>query len=964
VSDDAAKRLAKLKAAFESGALDEDTYRAAAAALTSTVNAELRGSGAIAQGEGAVAAGAGGVAIGGNLQGSLYLGPPPKDDAEALAIYRRVVAQQTSQLPLRGVDVNAADPTAAQKQLGLANVYINLDTKMQVELTGEEKQQRGRRRGLLGERETRPLGALEALIANRQMVLLGDPGGGKSTFVNHMAFCLASHTLQPEANWIDHLPNWPAAETDLLPIVVILRDFARQLPDPLPKPAGPIHLWNFVTDWLKSKNLSEAGEALHRQLQAGKALVLLDGLDEVPSVTQRIFVREAVMAFVKRYEHSRFLATCRVLSYQPLARAGEPDLRLPDLPSFELAPFDEVKIDRFTDAWYGELARLGVVRVEDTQTLTRQLRGAIRRPDLWRLASNPLLLTVMALVHTHKGRLPDARALLYEETIDILLWRWEQVKGTEELPRLRQLLLEADRTEVDLKRVLWQLAYEAHAQIGDDGDQHKLADIGEAKLLKTLAALKDLNWAQQIIEAMKLRAGLLLERAPEVFTFPHRTFQEYLAGAHLTTLDFACDGSQLIEQGPQWREAILLAVGRLVHLSGEVTRPLALVGELCPSQTKDDTVNWRKTWLAGDALVEISPKRVADSALGRDLAERVSHRLVDLIEGDKLSPRERTAAGNTLARLGDFREAITTVHHMEFCAVPGGPFWMGSERSDEKTYYTDHLNLVYWIGRYPITNAQFGLFVTAGGYKDAHYWVEAAAVGVWRDGQVRGDVDRSFRDKPHDFDDPSNLPNHPVVGITWYEALAFTRWLTEKWNKESVLPRGFSVQLPSEAEWEKAARGGLDVPSNIHITSAAHLETTLLKFEMMTNPYPKRSYPWGQPLQSDVIDTNLANSALVGIGASNAVGCFSRGVSPTGGEEMSGNVWEWTRSSYEPYPYNPRRDGREFLVGKDVSPRVLRGGAYDSDATRLQCHYRIRNLPTACLPNFGFRVMVGPAMDT
>ena len=477
------------------------------------------------------AASTGGVAIGGDVHGSVYVGPPPKDTAEAIAIYRRVLAGTCGQLPLRGVDVGAADPSAGQKPLGLANVYVDLDTRTQVEAGKAEEKKRRDQPPVPGERDTRPLGALEAAIANRRLALLGEPGGGKSTFVNHLAHCLAARRL-------DDLPGWPEQESAALPIAVILRDFARGLPDPLPRRAEPSHLWDFIVERLAAHKLEFAAEPLAQALEQGQALVLLDGLDEVPTVAQRAFVRDAVLAFAQRYPKSRCLATCRVLSYQPPAAPGAPDLRLPDFPVFELALFDEDKIDRFISAWYSELVGLGVVRNEDAGGLAQQLQNAVRRSDLWRLAPNPLLLTVMALVHTHKGRLPDARALLYEDTVDILLWRWEQVKSgsPQDTPRLRQLLLEANRTEVDLKRVLWQLAFEAHGQIeGEDRDRDRLADVGELRLRKALAALKDgdHNWAGQLIEAMKLRAGLLLERAPEVFTFPHRTFQEYLAGAHL-----------------------------------------------------------------------------------------------------------------------------------------------------------------------------------------------------------------------------------------------------------------------------------------------------------------------------------------------------------------------------------------------------------------------------------------------
>jgi len=121
MSDERAKRLAQLRAAFESGILDEDTYRAAVAALgvQAGVKAEVEGAGAVAQG-GSVAAGAGGVAVGGDIYGNVYLGPPTRDPAEALRIYRRVLVSAYRHLPLRGVDVEASDPTAGQQRLDLA----------------------------------------------------------------------------------------------------------------------------------------------------------------------------------------------------------------------------------------------------------------------------------------------------------------------------------------------------------------------------------------------------------------------------------------------------------------------------------------------------------------------------------------------------------------------------------------------------------------------------------------------------------------------------------------------------------------------------------------------------------------------------------------------------------------------------------------------------------------------------
>jgi hypothetical protein len=452
--------------------------------------------------------------------------------------------------------------------------------------------------------------------------------------------------------------------------------------------AEPAHLWQFITHRLEVQNLAFVAEPLQDRLERGQVILLLDGLDEIAAQQQRTFIRDTVAVFAQRYPDCRLIVTYRTLSYQ------DPAWQLTGFESFTLAPFSEKQVDQFIAAWYGELARLGSIKPGAVEGTTRHLQEAVRRPDLWRLASNPLLLTAMALVHTHKGQLPDARALLYEETVDILLWRWEQLKvsGADDTHRLRALLVQAGRTDVDLKRALWHLAFEAH-QKGGTADDEAVADIGEGQLEKTLRELhpdKSRDWAHQVIAVMKLRAGLLLERAPEIYTFPHRTFQEYLAGAHLAAQpDFAQQATDLTAEGAFWREVVLLAVGRLVYLNGDTAKPLALVAELCPAQSGDTDIAWRQAWLAGDVLLEMGLNRVNDSALGRELAERIRSRLVALLHGGHLSPVERAAAGDTLAQLGDprFRADAWFLPNeplLGFVEIPAGPFLMGSKPEQDK----------------------------------------------------------------------------------------------------------------------------------------------------------------------------------------------------------------------------------------------------------------------------------------
>ncbi|MGD9093809.1 MAG: SUMF1/EgtB/PvdO family nonheme iron enzyme, partial [Anaerolineales bacterium] len=821
------------------------------------------------------------------IKGNVYFGPKPQESSEALAIYHKVVYQTTKYLPLRGLDLGASDPTTAQKLFGLINVYVGLDTTTQIDIRGEIIPYQEELTILEG-REYRLLSTLEATIANRHLVLLGDPGSGKTTFVNFLAHCLAANNLDPNGNWLEHLPGWPHKEANVLPVVVYLRDFAFHLSRYSTEHAEPRYLWEFVNSRLKAQNLELASEPIKQSLERGEALVLLDGLDEIPSKEQRRFVRGAVRAFMERYPENRFLVTCRILSYLRPETSKDPDLRLAELPDFSLAPLNKEKIASFIREWYNELAHIGSIQHEDAPKLAHRLEEAIQHSGLKQLAPNPLLLTVMALFHTHKARLPETRALLYEDTVDILLWRWEEIREreSEELPQLHKLLLDAGRGDIDLKRVLWALAYEAQLNIEGINGSEIPSDISEIRLQKALATLNndDRNWANKVILTMKNRAGLLIERAPGVFALPHRTYQEYLAGAHLASLpDFVAQSAELSVRDMIWREVILLAIGRLVHISGDIYRPLALIGELCPEQfDHTDEKIWRNTWLSGDLLLEIGTNRTEDSVLGVDLLQRVKYRLVVLVTSEYLSPIERARAGNTLAELGDPRFDSTKWFLPDdpllgFVEIPAGSFLMGTDLTEdefdnlrEKPIHQVDLPK-YYISRYPVTVAQFRAFVEDSGYK------------------------------PRSEDSLSGHPNHPVVYASWHDAVEYCKWLTDKlknWHETPTLiaellnTDGWQISLPTEAEWEKAARG------------------------------QKGSiYPWG-----DVFDTDKANVGEIGIAGTSTVGCFSEGASEYGILDVSGNVWEWCSSLYRSYPYL-YNDGRENMVVN--GHRVVRGGSYN-----------------------------------
>jgi formylglycine-generating enzyme required for sulfatase activity len=177
--------------------------------------------------------------------------------------------------------------------------------------------------------------------------------------------------------------------------------------------------------------------------------------------------------------------------------------------------------------------------------------------------------------------------------------------------------------------------------------------------------------------------------------------------------------------------------------------------------------------------------------------------------------------------------------------------------------------------------------------------------------------------------------NGPVVGVTWYQTTEFCDWLTSRWHQSGRLEKGWRVRLPSEAEWERAARGADDRP-----------------------------YAWG-----NVADPERANFAATGIGSASAVGCFPGGASPFGCEEMCGNVWEWTRSLWGRrweesdfgFPYDPK-DGREDLGAPPEVLRVLRGGSYINASRDIRCSSRTGLPPESRNDGTSFRVVLVPSV--
>ena len=872
--------------------------------------------------------------------------------------YLNQLYELSGQLSLAGIDPKAA--SQANSQLHLERVYTGLRT-----LTPEAHDQL--QKPGIEERSLKYLSAVTLLNREPFLVLLGDPGSGKSTFVNFVTICLCGEALEKtEANirqLTEPLPEGdeksnkekssdkqPWEHPGLLPVRVILRDFAARGLPPAGTPATAQHLWVFIEAELAHK---EYGPYLKKRMLKKGALMLFDGLDEVPEAHQRRKqIKEAILSFKSAYPNCRMLVTSRTYAYQ------KQDWQLPDFAVAVLAPFSKAQIHYFIDHWYAYIGELRGWHSDDYQGRAFILKNAIaNNASLWELAERPLLLTLMASLHAWRGgSLPEKREELYDDTVDLLLDCWEQsrtARGTDGRPPVPQPSL-AEYLKVNrskMRQLLNQLAFEAHES---QPDLNGTADIPEGSLVAGLMRISqnpEVGNPALLLRYLSERAGLLVPRGEGVYTFPHRSFQEYLAACHLTDTDFPDLIAGLSRNDPnRWREVLLLAAAKASR--GATSTVWDIVDALCYKAADTAECDHSDLWGAhlavqvlaeGANLSRVSPRH-------QERLEKVRHWASRLLVSEELPPSERAATGASLGVIGDPRREVLKVDAMPFCYVPGGPFMMGAGKEKHRNEY---LGQGYWLARFPVSNAQFQAFVDDGGYGQAKFWPEAQAAKRWKDGKYRDLWTNEYRDAPQKFGAPFHLPNHPAVGVSWYEALAFSRWLSEHWRERGWLPEGWGIVLPSEAQWEKAARGGLEIPDAPLFTTPG-AGWAVPEHTLIANSHPEREYPWG-----DKITEAYANYNATLVKATSTPGCFPGGRSSCGCEELSGNVWEWTRSIWGGYPYVPD-DGRENFAGSEESARVVRGGGFGGYPVNLRCANRSYFHPLDHSPDLGFRVAAAP----
>lgn len=809
------------------------------------------------------------------LLGALGLPHPSAALVAAAGAYLGYLVGFHRYLSFKGMGITDRVPL----RLPLLDMYVPLKARREApegETLARELRLAGRRlteeeKDAVGERLSGPQPVLDLLLQNDGLVLLGDPGSGKTTFVKFLLLSLAlgeGEVLGLAAR---------------LPVYLPLAAWARALA------AGEALAFEELLARYYQDVHPAVGELLARGLASGRALLLLDGLDEVHDrgIQTELGRRVRELYEVCRSRGNKLLLTSRIVGYR------EVRLSAPGLAEATLVDFGAEEVDEFAAKWTAALetaaAGSSALTLLAVSREREELLAAVHgNPRVQELAANPLLLTILALMKRQGITLPERRVELYEQYVKTLLHSWSLARTGEGVAVVGALQVLAPLAR-------WMQETSPGAGLVEE-------EALRAKLAELCGGPEE---AERLLADVRQHAGLLVERGPGRYGFLHLTFQEYLAGMALGEhvqegVDKVLAALRPLVGQAEWREVCLLAVGylaRVLRLTRAASAVLeGLLAEPRPGEPGEAEI------LAGEALADIGPDGVTANCRGTVMGAL----LEALGDEQRLSPWYRAQAGKALAAVGDPRRAVMTVDGMELCRVPAGSFQMGSgeEEEEAKNFILDErprhrveLPYDYQIGRFPVSEAQFREFEAASGYEGRE------GRGSW------------------------NPASWPAVYVSWHDAIAFCRWLTERWRESGRLPEGWGVGLPSEAEWERAARG-----------------------------HGGRRYPWGEGF-----DANRVSSRESRIGEPSALGCFPGGRSPWGCEEMSGNVWEWTRSLSGDYPYpepGPPRSAREAL--SSGGPRVLRGGAYVNDASFVRCAVRDRFNPLYRYGLIGFRVVLLP----
>ena len=616
------------------------------------------------------------------------------------------------------------------------------------------------------------------------------------------------------------------------------------------------------------------------KLKRGSCILLLDGLDEAPDRRERESVTLLIEQARQAYGKCRFVVTSR-----PMAYRGKAVLK--DFFQVRIEPLEDEAIETFLQRWSEGLFPDSPKRSRDH---CAELLKALRHlPEVRRMAHNPVMLTALAVVHWNERRLPEQRADLYESIITWLLRSREQRRGRPSAGRSATLL--------------GHLALAIHSHV--KGRQVQVSKGWAAEAIapqfRDIAEPDRREKAAQFLDEEEVDSGVIVSRSGEL-RFWHLTFQEYLAAravagkSERTQQKVLFTGDTIYK--PEWREVVLLLAGVLCVKQG-AEKVDGLVSAVLDQLGKKTSLAGRArgVGLLGAIVRDLKPLdyKPADPRFRRTLDDVMG--IFDAAKSEAVEFQVRVEAADALGQTGDPR-----LREDHWIAINAGSFLMGAQtespsepnydnQAQEQESPVHEVKLAgYRIARYPVTVQEYGRFIEGGGYTGERHWPTGGF---------------GEKEKPDSWDDQLQHPTRPVVGVSWYEASAYCAWV--------------GCRLPTEAEWEYAARADTG-----------------------------RKYPWGEEGPSD----SRANEWTDGPRHPTPVGLYPLGTTPDGIHDMAGNVWEWVADRCA---CNSAEPPKTTLEDSEEEVRGLRGGSWFDRPENLRASCRRTHGADTGDNNIGFR---------
>ncbi|MGC4771632.1 NACHT domain-containing protein [Micromonospora sp. DT44] len=448
-------------------------------------------------------------------------------DNEFLHRYLGFLSEQLDAIELFGIDVRNFRPTTA---VSIAYVSLSVTTS-----GAGPTRYRSRRtfepgafsRGINSDKPSGLVSVEEALAAASRVIVRGEAGSGKSTLLRWLAVTAA------RGHWTSELIDWRGS----VPFLVKLRSYAGR---DLPKPSQFLdNVADVLTDIMPDR-------WVHRQLNAGKALLLIDGVDEL-SVKDRPKVRDWLRRLVVAYPKLRVIVTSRP------AAATSTWLEAEGFVAADLEKMGPAEVKRFIAHWHDAIRSAGGFPCEERE-LPHYERSLLSRfdadPHLAVLATTPLLCAMLCALNLDKrSQLPRDRLGVYNAALDLLIERREVMR---EIPSYSDLPLETAQKLHLLRHLAWRMSVNGRAEEDQSQAEHRVAE--------KLAAMQIKESPSDVVAQLVQRSGVLRSPSLGRIDFVHRTFQEYL-----TALESAEQGDiELLAEKAhldQWRDIVIMAVG-------------------------------------------------------------------------------------------------------------------------------------------------------------------------------------------------------------------------------------------------------------------------------------------------------------------------------------------------------------------------------------------------------------------